>query len=221
MGHGDSDGNFEDSTIETRLADIRSAVNFLKTTTGCTKIGLLGVRLGATLSVLTCAHGAAIDALILVSPIVNGKAYIEQCLRANLTTQMALHKKIIKDRKALVNDLMADHNVNVDGYLLTRALYEQISAIDLIADNVIPPRNVLLLQVSKRQNQPLEKKLSQLHSIYSESRSTAQLLIVQEDYFWTDVKVYNPYASNLDQTILCWLKNTYPSHQQQSHRQLC
>ena len=44
MGHGDSDGNFEASTIETRLSDIHCAERFLRERTGVDKVGLLGVR---------------------------------------------------------------------------------------------------------------------------------------------------------------------------------
>lgn len=99
MGHGDSDGNFEDSTIETRLSDIRCAINYLRIRSGVKKVGLLGVRIGATLAALKCAKDSEIDFLILISPLIEGKAYIDQCLRSNLTTQISMYKKIIRDRK--------------------------------------------------------------------------------------------------------------------------
>ena len=57
MGHGDSEGDFEDSTIESRLSDIKCAVRTLKekTKNGAT-VGLLGLRLGATLAALVAEN---------------------------------------------------------------------------------------------------------------------------------------------------------------------
>ena len=55
MGHGDSDGNFSDATIETRISDIVAAVCWLKdNNSNVNSVSLLGLRLGATLASLTC-----------------------------------------------------------------------------------------------------------------------------------------------------------------------
>ena len=209
MGHGDSDGNFDDSTIATRLSDIRCAIEFLRERTGVKMIGLLGVRLGATLAALTCNNLSEIDSLILISPIVEGKPYIDQCLRSNLTTQMSTYKKIIKDRKQLISDLMAGQMVNIDGYLLTKALYQQIETINLLTKPLGVPPNVLILQVSKKENQPIEDKIVKLHMKYKGQNNKAKLLNVQEDHFWTDTKMYNPHVRNVQEAVMKWLRRVY------------
>ena len=126
MGHGDSDGRFEDSTVETRLSDIICAVHFLKNRAQNQDVGLIGVRFGATLAALAAEKLSGVDPLIIISPVINGKAYMEQCLRSNLAAQNALYRKVIKDREALVRELMAGDTVNIEWYLLTKALYEQM-----------------------------------------------------------------------------------------------
>jgi alpha/beta superfamily hydrolase len=94
MGHGDSEGNFEESTIETRLSDINSAIaQIRKDIPEIKKIGLLGLRFGATLASLAAEKSELIHQLILWEPIVDGEKYMQEMLRINLTTQTAVYKK--------------------------------------------------------------------------------------------------------------------------------
>lgn len=209
MGHGDSDGNFEDSTIETRLSDIKCAIDFLREQTGVKRIGLLGVRLGATLAALTCANNSEIDFLILISPIVDGKPYIDQCLRSNLTTQLAVYRKIKKTREQLVKDLMDGKTVNIDGYIITKRLYFQIKCIDLMKEANNYSKKVLIIQLSNKQNSPLDKSLHELNSLYNKKVKYSRVYKVKEDLFWSESKIYNPEANNVYKIVLKILKDIY------------
>lgn len=207
MGHGDSDGNFEDSTIETRLSDIRCAVNYLSNRTAVKSISLLGVRFGATLAALYNANNSKNNPLILIAPIVKGKSYIDQCLRSNLTTQMAIHKKIIQDRKALVSDLLAGKIVNIDGYLLTQDLYEQINAVNLLSLSSISGKKILIISINpliKKIKSP-SKDLIDLDQRYKSQGNNVQTLMVDGNAFWKDTKIYDPYCRDLQQSIANWL----------------
>ncbi len=205
MGHGDSDGNFEDSTIETRLSDIQCAVNFFKNKTGVEEIALLGVRLGATLAVLSCSQIPEIDSLIAISPIIDGKKYIYQCLRSNLSTQMILHKKVIRDRDLLVKDILAGETVNIDGYLITKDIFEQIEAINILSNPTPSSSNVLFIQISNRKNKPLDKGLQTLFEKYKNDSNNVELLNIQRDLFWTENKMYNVHLEKLQGAIINWL----------------
>jgi uncharacterized protein len=209
MGHGDSDGNFEDSTIETRLSDIRCAIKFIKEKTVNARIGFVGVRLGATLSALASTQELEIDFLVMIAPIIDGKPYIEQCLRSNLTTQMTTYGNILKDRTQLVKDLMSGQLVNIDGYLISRELYMQMGKINLLNDIVPSARHILLIQISPKENMPFEKGIQQIHAKYKTHHSDVELMNVQEDHFWKDGKVYSPRKINLQNTVTSWLKNRY------------
>jgi len=209
MGHGDSDGHFEDSTLETRLSDISCAVEYLKNRYQVERIGLLGVRFGGTLAALACRNLPGINVLILISPIVKGKPYIEQCLRSNLTTQMAIFKKIVKEREQLVKDLMAGDKVNIDGYLLTKALYQQMEAVNLLDGSSMLPQHVMLIQVSKNKAKVIDEDINRLSIKFKDENDGTEFSIVQEDSFWKDGKVYNPTAKNLQDTIVNWLNKVY------------
>ena len=88
MGEGDSDGSFEDSTVTTRLSDISAAMAALAEKAKIVYMGLIGVRFGATLAALAATR-KMVDTLALISPVISGQTYMDQCLRSNLTTQMA------------------------------------------------------------------------------------------------------------------------------------
>ena len=157
-GHGDSEGNFEDSTVETRISDINRAVEFFLDITDIEQVGLFGLRLGATLAVLAAENQQLVQFLILAYPILVGKLYIDQYLRSNLTTQLATYRKIIKDRNQLINDLMSNQPLNIDGYLLSKSFYQQLESINLIEKN--QPLNIktlLLLNANDNQHEKIKQ----------------------------------------------------------------
>jgi len=95
MGHGDSEGNFENSSIETRLSDIVCAIETLRGKMGePLRIGLVGLRLGATLAALVAEEESGISDLILWEPIISGQLYVRELLRINISTQSAIYREI-------------------------------------------------------------------------------------------------------------------------------
>ena len=170
MGHGDSEGRFEDATIETRLEDIREAGRFLSTTGEITALGLLGLRFGATAAALAADREAnRYRHLILWEPIPVGLAYMQEMLRVNLATQLASFKAIRTNRKELVKSLQSGESVNVDGYELTGPLFQQASEIDLLQNAHAFAGSALIVGIS-RQHSPPNTKLEELASLYGACR---------------------------------------------------
>jgi uncharacterized protein len=205
MGHGDSDGKFEDSTIETRISDIIAAIELLKKKTGVKKICLLGLRLGATLAVMTHTYSNEVDKLLLISPILKGKNYIEQCLRSNLSTQLFVYKKIVTDRKVLIDNLINGENVNIDGYMLTKTLFQQISDINLTNFKIKPVENILILQISKIKNKPVDNALKKFSDMYKYLGCNCKVINIQDQYFWADNKVYKAKSEEIQKVITSWI----------------
>jgi exosortase A-associated hydrolase 2 len=134
MGHGDSDGEFQDASVATHLRDIEAAVGRLREECpGLEEVGLLGLRLGGTFAALSAERIPGIDRLVLWDPVVDGGRYMQEVLRSNLTSQLAAYGKVLQDRKALVESLAEGKPINVDGYELGRDFYEQASAINLLS----------------------------------------------------------------------------------------
>ena len=201
MGHGDSEGDFENSTIETRLSDIRAAYQSLhERVPSLETTGLLGLRFGATLAALSAEKIGNIDQLILWDPIVNGHQYMQEMLRINLTTQSAVYKEIRHTREDLVKQMRDGQTVNIDGYEIGYDLYEQCSATDLLKINPKFDGKTLIVQISRGQNK-IRKDLDELAGRYK----NAEITIADEFPFWKEIKVYYPKADNLFNVTLKWL----------------
>jgi exosortase A-associated hydrolase 2 len=203
MGEGDSEGSFEDSSIKTRLSDISAAMSALVEKTDIVNMGLIGVRFGATLAALAASQNK-VNSLVLISPVISGQPYMDLCLRSNLTTQMAAYKKIIKDRAQLVAELMEGCTVNIDGYLVGKALYEQMIEIDLMAVNEIFAGRILIITVGKGDKQPVDPSLTRLHEKLNNMSQDTTILNAQEEPFWKDVKIYSPDKHGLNNILLNW-----------------
>lgn len=81
FGTGDSAGDLEDAGLPGWEADIESAIEELKDMSGAQRVGLVGLRLGATLAARVCTRQRRqIDSLVLWDPVLDGAAHIEELL---------------------------------------------------------------------------------------------------------------------------------------------
>jgi len=203
-GDGDSQGEFEEATLETRLSDIGSALDFFRKKTSVDKLALLGVRFGATLASLSAEKNSTLDALILWAPVLKGNDYIQSLLRMNLTHQVVVYKKVLYTREDLIKGLKEGKKINVEGYEITRELYEQVSKVDLLAEDKKFKGKALLFQFS--QNSPeFEAELEKLRVLYSKNNSS-ELLKCADPPFWGDMKYYPPLTDDLFGKTLSWIK---------------
>lgn len=201
MGNGDSEGRFSETSVDTMLGDIECAVNQLRRLSGIEKnIGLLGLRLGATLAALTAERNPNIGKLVLWDPIVDGAKYMQELLRINLTTQSAVYKEIRYNREALVRMMREGRTVNIDGYELAYPCYEQVSAINLKEGTKQFAGPCLIVQIGK-EGQPIQPDFKALHETYQ----VATLRSAVEEPFWKEIKRWYRTAPNLFDTTLSWV----------------
>lgn len=206
-GHGDSDGDFEDATVETRLEDIDQAVRALRRKASVNDgIGLLGLRLGATLAALAAERDPAFSHLVLWEPIVDGAAYMQEMLRSNLATQLAVYKEIRHNRQKLAEIMRGGETVNVDGYGLSHEMFEQTGRIDLAKGERAFDGPTLVVQIDRREAPPRER-LQELCGSYR----NAELRTVVEEPFWKEIKPYYPRAENLFRVTREWLESGVPA----------
>jgi len=202
MGHGDSDGEFEDSTVESRLADINCAMDLLRLEVdNIENISLLGLRFGATLAALVAEQRTDVDKLILWEPVVDGERYMQDLLRTNLTTQLAVYGKVTEKREDLVRQMQAGNTVNIDGYEMTNTLFEQASEINLLQREIKFEGNSLIVQCGK-EGQPVRKDLKSLSEQYADN----EIHLAVEEQFWREIKRYYGRAENLFDVTLNWMK---------------
>ena len=84
FGTGDSSGEMTDADIPGWHDDIEMAIDELRDTTDAPRVGLVGLRLGATLAAGVAARRRDVtDALVLWDPIVSGDEYLRELLHAS------------------------------------------------------------------------------------------------------------------------------------------
>ena len=205
MGHGDSDGTFEDSTVETRLSDINRAIEFLLERTEVKHVGLLGLRLGATFAFLATERRADIDFLMLWSPIIIVNDYLQMCMRSNLATQMSIFRKIIYTREKMINALEVGKSINIDGYLISSKFYQQASKINLIDGLPQFSNPILISHIVKNPDAKIPTPTTNIFEKIKKRNEQSTLSVVKEEPFWSELRVYYQKAENLFNSTLDWL----------------
>jgi alpha-beta hydrolase superfamily lysophospholipase len=146
-GTGDSaDMSPGTDQLEVWLRDVAAAVSALRRHTGVERVCLLGFRLGALLSTLAAARGAAVDALILVAPVLSGRRY----LRELRTTELAAALAVAAPDAGTADDVQATSagSMEINGYPLSAATIAQLSQIDLTTLAERPAGDILVIDRS-------------------------------------------------------------------------
>lgn len=202
MGTGDSEGEFEDCSIETKLSDIHCAFKTLQEKVrGIESVGLVGLRFGATLANLSAINGDTIKRLILWEPIINGASYMQEMLRINLATQSAVYKEIRWNTEALIQIMKDGKTVNVDGYEMSWPLYEQSTGIDLLNHQNSYSGQALLVQIRRK-----EGDISQPFKTLQSRFKKCEVALAVEDSFWKEIKPFYARAENLFRITKEWLE---------------
>jgi exosortase A-associated hydrolase 2 len=210
MGAGDSTGATPDTSLETHLADLDAAFAYLlEKHPRIQQIGLLGLRFGATLAALFAERAAGKypqlsgAPLVLWEPVLDGANYFQELLRSNLTTQLAVHGKVLENREVLQERIRAGGKVNVDGYEIARDLFESCARPDLLGTE---PKThtgpALILQIAPGAEPKPRNDLSALAGSYR-SGTVAR---AAEQPFWREIKPFYGRAPQLQQATLQWLE---------------
>jgi len=182
-GTGDSGGDFEQTTLSSRTQNIVSACSECRKRYNVESIALIGLRLGGNLA-LKALQTAGANCSIAWAPFPDVYKYLYDLLRANLSTQVARYKKVIKNREQLIADLKAGQFVNTDGYDLSWALFEQApdySLAHLLSENQRHPLLLIdIVKSSKRPTLSLKRLINQTKNV----PGNVSLNVVQEIPFW-------------------------------------
>lgn len=192
-GDGDSEGRFEEVSLESRVGDIVSAVRHLRTVVNGHQVVLLGLRLGATLAALAAGKLDGVKGLMLWAPVMRVREYLFDCLRANLADQLVECRKVLYNRERLVEQIMAGGTVNVDGWGMTRCLWEQGQRINLEHELHALPGQVLVATMSG------------MDAAQGQRIGNVCFEQVPEECSWKDWNHYNPRPARLFAASLAWV----------------
>jgi hypothetical protein len=122
-----------------------------------------------------------------------------------LAEQVVVYKKVLYTREQLVKGLREGERINIEGYEISKELYEQVSVVDLLAEDRHFTGKTALFQFCKN---PMENDpdLEELKVLYCRS-GKAEVLRISDPPFWGDMKYYPPFTTDLFSKTLYWLKN--------------
>jgi alpha/beta superfamily hydrolase len=140
-GCGDSAGREEEGGINQWLDDISKAIAEVRVRSGLAQICLVGLRLGAALSMIAAAQCGEIDSLVFWDAVVTGKTYLRELLE--------LQKESLRLRPKPARGYKLQDSVEVIGFPLSSTLYEQLDKLDLLAISGAPAKNILTIHTDR------------------------------------------------------------------------
>ena len=187
--------------MTSNLDDIDTAIDLLKERTETDAVGLFGLRLGATEAALAAERRADVSTVVLWQPVVDGTRYMQELLRINLSTQLAVFGAVTKDREALVATMHEGRTVNVDGYDMALPFYTEACTVNLAAQPSTFGGRTLIVQLDRGATPTPARELVALRDRYPQ----AQLEIVQCEPFWKEIPTFYDAATSASAATFTWL----------------
>jgi len=205
-GCGDSEGDFADATVRTRLEDITLASAFLRERTGVRDVCLLGLRLGGTLAARAVEPASGRQhyaGLVLIEPVTDGAAYFGGELRRKLVRQMLTDGRGGASRQEMLKRLEDDNAVlDMDGFAVRGSTYRELTALGIRKEDVSFAGPVLICQVHF--NDRPKPELEAACAAYQSAGAQVEFSKLVLPPFWSRIEVI--LAGELNAAIVSWLK---------------
>jgi len=160
-GCGDSPGSFGRFDLDDWRADLAAALDCAAHEAQADAVGLLGLRLGATLAAQVAEERRDAACLALWEPVIDGKAYITHNLRRSMIKAMMTRHEGGEETEGAAGQARAlgEGTVDFDGYQVPEALREQIAAADLLAEPRGYAGPALIVNLTSRETvaEPLQR----------------------------------------------------------------
>lgn len=195
-GQGESEGNYDEATIDTRVADLLAVSKSVSDQTGSVPV-IVAARLSAAVALAAASQERSIRQLALWEPVLDSEQYLQQLLRVNVSTQMVTHGKVIKERPELIADAQRGQAVSVNGYPLTGAFIDALLAFDALAALAGFEGRTLCLTLGVT-----DRRLAAF--------PTVEATRVQATSFWREPKLYTAAPTAFLEPTIEWLARPTP-----------
>ncbi|NLO05939.1 MAG: hypothetical protein GX131_08965 [candidate division WS1 bacterium] len=198
-GCGDSPGCFEQYDLNDWRLDIESALECAARETS-SAVGLLGLRLGATLAAEVAEDRPDVACLVLWEPIVDGERYIKQNLRRSIIKAMMTSHEGGGSGTTAAHTAGAsgEGTVDFDGYSVGEAMREQLAEVNLLEPPPVYPRPVLVVALGA--GEAMGEQLQRLADAYTMGTARA----VRQEPIWQRIGVMD--ATPVISATVEWLR---------------
>lgn len=170
FGDGNSSGESHELNFESMMGDVEDVYLFVLKEYNLKKFYIIGYRIGASVANLVMDQINPLK-VILIDPVVNPLDYLQESLRANLTSQMTRYKKIILNRNKLIEEIKENKLINADGFLIGKEMWESFARFSPLRGNNKYKGKVLVLNtnLSKNYKNQLENFIDGYKNFHIES----------------------------------------------------
>ncbi len=154
QGTGDATGQDEDpDRLSAWLGTIDAAIDQLRAL-GCEHVGLIGLRLGATLAAVAASRRKDVAGVVLWAPLKSGNAYAREMKMLALTESNPVSAKLLP---------VTEGAIEAGGFLLTASTLSELAAIDLHHLPAVAPRLLLISRDDMADSDKLATMLKATH----------------------------------------------------------
>jgi hypothetical protein len=213
-GYADSQGAFEDATLETMQADIEGAMAELARRAGVERVGLIAMRFGCSLAAGVASRDESIPELVLWEPVLKPWTYLFGELRQTVTMQTVLFREVKITRDEIVANILAgrpsvfsgyDFNIIDEGFPLGAGLIREAKEFN-ITDPV--PRlaaRTLIINIRKKEG-PVPKPMNDFAQKLRDAGSSCDVeSAVEPCAYWKYDIIFSTRAPHVYEKTLSWL----------------
>jgi hypothetical protein len=186
-GCGESDGDFQDATMEMWKSDIGHARTFVTGRTGVDSCGALGIRLGATLLADTVIPGMW-EFAVLWAPALFGATYLADYCRRIAASRLVSDKH--SSEVGSVTHVEGTH-VDIGGYWLSDESRAQLQALSLPRQPCCKARAAIVVSLSAAGRGALREHAQVCQDIVWQDGPT-RVANVRARPFWVTASRYDP-----------------------------
>lgn len=199
-GCGDSSGECTEGRLTQWLTDVSEAIAQIRRKSGVARVCLVGLRLGATLALMTGAARGDIDGLVLWDPVIQGKVYMQELV--------GLHQEMLRYAHVVASEpLRTEQPTEILGFPLTDSLYTELVHLDLLATlRKRPAQHILLLESHTKVSQrPLFTHLKHL----MDTSPTYHHFPSPQLWMWQESFGKIRVSHQILQTVIGWISEVY------------
>ena len=204
-GCGDSEGDWSEATVAGWLGDVAASARYLRRAAGVREVVLLGMRYGAALAV-AAAEAAEAKGVALVAPVLRGREYVLDVLRAYIAAEMVLNKKAGVSRDVLMARLDEGESVNLFGYAFTRAQRDGMLGLDALGALKGFAGPALVVDVARTEAAREATELAAVRSCLGPRATVVRA--VEPQPLHVEGKVHLVRADNVAAEVLRWMEAT-------------